>query len=339
MMRPSAVNRRTFLALSGTAALAAPLPALAQQAQMKRLGFLINLLENDGQTTDRVAAFWAGAGKYGWSDKNLLVNYRFGASTNDAAAKLAEELMALRPDILFGATLTSLSALAALTKTVPIVFAYVSGITVDPLVDNYAHPGGNITGFVNTSDADLYGKRIDLLRELVPGLDKIALIYNPDGVPGGDEVYLKAWAGVAVKQDLQIVPYRVGTTTQIAAAVRGVAERVATDTGLGLIIPGDSYVTANRILTIAEVARHRLIAVWGQQSAVLDGGLVSHAPDPIPIFRGAGEYVGLVLNGARAGDLPIQASPPMLTVNLRTAKEFGITIPLSVIARADQVIE
>jgi putative ABC transport system substrate-binding protein len=336
------MKRRDFLVLAGVAA-AFPRVAFAQQAKVKRIGILIATAEDDPTTKLRLDAIWTGLGKYGWSEKNLLADYRFNATTVDAALKPAADLIALGPDLLMSTTTPPTTAFARLTQTIPTIFCYVNGPTLAaiPAIQSFAHPGGNITGFANQPDNEIFGKGIDFLREMIPALTKVASVYGADAVPGGEAVYVRDLEALTEKEGLEhFIPFPTRVSSDISEAIRKVAEMRSSDPTIGLIMNGDSFITANRMLAVAEVAKNGLVAIWINSYLVADAGaMIIYSPDSSLNYRGAGEYAGLVLNGAKPGDLPIQFAFPLLVVNQKTARAMGIAIPVSILARADRVIE
>jgi putative ABC transport system substrate-binding protein len=197
-----------------------------------------------------------------------------------------------------------------------------------------------VTGFSPQDDNSFFGKRLDFLRDMGVPLARVAVIYGQGAVPGGEATFLETMKAVGDKQNVQIAFYPVNTTMELIDAIAHVADAVKADPTVGLVMNGDSVMGANRIVAAQEVTKRGLIATWsGSQNFADAGGLITYAPDPIPLYRRAGEYAGLILNGAKPADLPIQVATPLLTVNLKTAKAEGITIPVSILAAADRVIE
>jgi putative ABC transport system substrate-binding protein len=334
------MKRRDFLVLAGATAATWPLPTVpvrAQPSSRKRIGLLYARAESDPLARLWVQAFWQGMAKQGWTERTVAADYRWSADTPEAAAAPARELAALRPDVLCGATSPPLIALTSVTKTIPIVFSFVSGTTLTNVfgIRNFSRPTANFTGFVNVQDDEVRAKSIDLLCDLIPAADRVAVMYAPASVPGGETVFLSSFNELARQRGLVVVPFPVRTTSDISTAVA----RIVAQAPLGLIVSGDAYMTSNRALAISEVASHRLIAIWQQQANTTDGGLISYAGDVEYAYRGAGEYVGLILRGSKPQELPIQTCPLVLTVNVKTAKSLGIILPLSILARADVVIE
>jgi putative ABC transport system substrate-binding protein len=331
------MRRRDFLALTvSAAATAIPRVARAQQPRPKRIGVLFITTADDPVTSPRRDALWEGLAKQGWNSGNVLADYGWEANAAPSAQSVARGMLSGVPDVIIPQGSPALVACAGLTKTVPVVFAYASGPAVAGLgIQNYARPGGNVTGFLGIVDSASRAKAVELLRDLAPAATKMALMYSPDAISGGEAAGLNVYRTMTTQRNFELVPYPVRSPSDISAAVA----RVAADPTVGLVVDGDSYMGANRFHAVAEFAKHRIGAIWGQQYVAADGVLIGCGGDVVAAFRGAGEYAGLVLNGASPADLPIQVSPISVAVNLKTAKALGITIPVSILARADQVIE
>ncbi len=334
------MRRRDFLRLGTIAAAtgAFQIQVRAQQARTRRLAWLTNGADTSPFAVANRPRFLETLRKHGWSEQaNLTIDYRYNAGTPEIADKLAAELIGLQPDVIFTWTTPPTNAIAARTSTIPIVFGYVSGTTIAPRVQSYAHPGGNITGFLYAPDEEYFGKAIDVLKEMTPNISGIATVLNPDAVPGGEGAFLGAFGRLVANAGLRLTIYRVRTPSEIASAFQA----IASDRTVGVAVWGDAYLgqVDIRPITIEEARKNGLAVIWGQQQWATQGGIMAYAPDPFPIYLGAAEYIGLVLNGARPADLPIQTTPMALTVNLKAAREQGIVIPTNVLARADQVIE
>ncbi len=325
------MRRRDFLSLGGAAAVAAVGGARAQGA-LRRVGFVTPRAESDPQAEMFREAFRQGAAKQGWTERNFVTSYRYGADTPEVATAAVSALIAESPAILFVSTTPPTVAAARLTQSIPIVFAFTSGNTIGPMVQSYAHPGGNLTGFVNLPDDQVNGKNIDAVRELRPEATGIAVLLNPDAAPPGS---VDSYRAFAAKLGIGLAVYAVRSSTEIDAAMRA----IAADASLALVVHGDAFITSNRAAVVAATQRYRVVGVGGQLSYVREGGLATHSSDPAEAHRGGGEYVGLILSGAKAGDLPIQTLPVRLAVNLKAAKALGVTLPTALLARADEVIE
>ena len=330
------MRRREFITLFGVAALAVPRAARAQQAdRVRRVGVLMSRAAGDPEEQARFAGFLQGLQKLGWTDgRNVRIDYRWAAADADRSRTYAAELVALAPDVILASGSTSVAALLQTTRTVPIVFVNV----IDPVGAGYvarlARPGGNATGFT-AFEYSLSGKWLELLKEIAPNLTRIAILRDPALAAGiGQFAAIQAMAPSSLGVELSPIDVRDGGEIE-----RDVAT-LARESNGGLIVTGSSSAAVHRELTVMLAARHRLPAVYPFRYFVTSGGLISYGPDPIDVFRRAAGYVDRILKGEKAADLPVQAPTTYeLAINLKTAKALGLTLPPSLLARADEVIE
>jgi len=331
---PSAIGRRWFIAGLGSAA-AWPLVARAQQAErMRRIGFLWSAFPaDDPEGQARGAAFIQGLEASGWRiGHNLRIDHRWGLSNGERLRRSAEELIALAPDVLFGAGGAATQALQQATGNIPIVFTNVPDPVASGYVDSLARPGGNLTGFMNIEYGQ-GGKWLELLKQLSPQVTRVAVFRTVVGVFGASQ--FAAIQAVAPLFGVEITP--IGTRSE-AEIERAVSEFARSPNG-GLLAPFGAD-TARRNLFIRLADRHRLPAVYNNRIFIAEGGLISYGPDILDLYRRSASYVDRVLRGERPADLPVQAPTKYQTViNLKTAKALGLDIPASVFARADEVIE
>jgi putative ABC transport system substrate-binding protein len=300
---------------------------------MRRIGLLMAAAANDPEHQARLAAFTQALKQLGWSDaSNLQIDTRW--TTADDIRKHAAELVALAPDVLVAGTgSASVAPLLEATRTVPIVFTVV----IDPVgagfVTNLARPGGNATGFT-MFEYGMSGKWLELLKEVAPRVTRAAVLRDPAVASGiGQFAALQA---VAPSLGMELGPVDVRDTGEIERAVT----EFARSTNGGLIVTASALATRHRNLIITLAAQHRLPAVYASRFFVTAGGFISYGPDLVDQYRQAANYVDRILKGEKPGDLPVQT--PMkyeLAVNLQTAKALGITLPPSLVARADEVIE
>ena len=330
------MRRREFIILLGGAAVAWPLAARAQQAdRMRRVGVLVSRIADDPEEQARLAAFVQGLQELGWTEgRNVRIDYRWAAGDADRSRTYAAELVALAPDVIVAAGSQSVAALEQTTRTVPIVFASV----VDPVGAGYvtrlARPGGNATGFT-AFEYSLSGKWLELLKEIAPNLTRIAILRDPALAAGiGQFAVIQAMAPPSFGVELSPIDVRdAGEIERDVAAFAG-------ETKGGLIVTGSSGAAVHRELIIMLAARHRLPAVYPFRNYVTSGGLISYGPDPTDQFRRAAGYVDRILKGEKAADLPVQAPTKYeLVINLKTAQALGLTVPPSLLARADEVVE
>jgi putative ABC transport system substrate-binding protein len=330
------MQRREFIALLGGAAVAWPRAARAQQAdRMRRVGVLEARTADDREAQARLAAFLQGLQELGWTDgRNVRIDYRWAAADADRSRTYAAELVAVGPDVILAAGSLSVAALQQTTRTVPIVFVNI----IDPVgagfVARLARPGGNTTGFTSF-EYSLSGKWLELLKEITPNLTRIAILRDPALAAGiGQFAAIQAMAPPSFGVELSPIDVRDGGEIErdIAAFAR--------ESNGGLIVTGSSATAVHRELIIMLAARHRLPAVYPFRYFVTSGGLISYGPDPIEQYRRAAGYVDRILKGEKAADLPVQSPTKYeLAINLKTANALGLTMPPSLLARADQVIE
>jgi putative tryptophan/tyrosine transport system substrate-binding protein len=329
------VKRREFITLLGGAAAGWPIAARAQQGErMRRISVLMNLSADDPEGQARIAAFHQGLQEWGWTlGRNARIDVRWGAVDAYNSRRYAAELVALMPDVILAAASAAMGALQQTTHTVPIVFATI----IDPVgagfVESLAHPGGNVTGFMQF-EYSLSGKWLELLKEIAPGVTRAAVLRDP-AVGSGTGQYAIIQA-VAQSLGVELRPMDVRDPGEIERAIVAFA-RVPNG---GLIIVGAPSAVVHRNLIITLAARHRLPAVYPVPYFARTGGLISYGPDSIDPYRRAAGYVDRILKGEKPADLPVQAPTKYeLVINLKTAKALGLDMPPSLLARADEVIE
>ncbi len=332
------MKRRQFIALSGGAAAAAllgPRAARAQQPdQMRRIGVLIGVAKDDPDVQTRYAAFLQRLQQSGWIEgRNLRIDTRWAAGNAADTRKYAAELVALAPEVIVSFGSQNVGPLLQATRTVPIVFAVV----VDPvgagLVDNLSRPGGNATGFM-MFEYSLCGKWLELLKQIAPGLTRVAVLRDPAIAAGiGQFAVIES---VAPSAGMEVSPVNVSDAGEME---RGVTAFARSANG-GLIVTPSAQAVVHHDLIITLAARHNLPAVYSERTFAAAGGLISYGPNFIDQYRQAAGYADRILKGEKPGDLPVQAPTKYeLVINLKTAKALGLTIPPSVLARADEVIE
>jgi ABC-type uncharacterized transport system substrate-binding protein len=328
------MNRRGFIALVGGAASATllrPRAAGAQQGAMPVIGFLSSVSPEESS----VAAFRRGLTESGYQEgQNVLIQYRYADGNYDRLSSLAAELVAL-PVSLIVAVTSSPAALAAkkATSTIPIVFLLGANPVRLELVASYNRPGGNVTGIALNSD-ELTEKRMELLHELLPPSASIALLVNPSNVNFSN--FERSTQEIARTLGRELIVVRAASKLEIEAAFETMARRQAG----GLLVWQEAYFALERHLIVALAARHGIPGIYGPRLFPEIGGLMSYGANRDELSRLAGVYAGKVLRGAKPADLPvIQPTRFELVVNLKTAKTLGLTIPASLLVRADEVIE
>src|SRR6516164_3244887 len=329
------MRRREFLKVVAGSASIWPLAAHAQQPnQMRRIGVLMNRAANDPDGQARLAAFKQNLQRLGWTDgSNVRIDTRWGEDDVERERRYAAELLALAPDVILASGTLSVAPLQRISRTLPIVFVGVVDPVGGGIVDNLARPGGNVTGFL-VFEYSLGGKWLDLLRQVAPGVTRVAVLRDPE-IPSGTAMF-GVIQSAAQSVGLEVSPVGMRDSGEIERAVADFA-RPANG---GLIVTTGASVSVHRDLIVTLAARHKLPAVYAYRFIVAAGGLMSYSPDQIDEFRRAAVYVDRILKGAKAADLPVQAPTKYeLVVNLKTAKALGLSVPQSLLSRADEVIE
>jgi putative ABC transport system substrate-binding protein len=332
------MRRRKFIAEFGGAAaalLAQPLIARAQQAeQVRRIGVLLPFSANDADAQARVGAFLQALALLGWTiGRNVRIDTRWYATNVDEARKHAAELAALAPDVILAHGAFSLGAMLQASRNVPIIFAIVSDPVGAGFVESLARPGGNTTGFM-AFEYSLSGKWLELLKQIAPSVTRVAVLRDQRAPAGIGQ--FAAIQAVAPSLGIDVSPVNVREAPEMERAIANFA-RAANG---GLIVTASGSVSRHRNLIVTLAARHKLPAVYFERFLVAAGGLVSYGTDYVDQYRQAATYVDRILKGEKPADLPVQAPTKYeMVINLTTAKTLGLTIPPSVLARADEVIE
>jgi putative ABC transport system substrate-binding protein len=324
------MKRRDFIVLLGSAA-AWPLAARAQQKAMRVVGYL-HPGSLEGQAILTLATFRQGLSEAGYVEgQTLAIEYRWAESHYDRLPALAAELVGRKVDLIAAVGNAALAAKSA-TATIPIVFMGVGEPVAMGLVASLARPGGNLTGFSNLI-GELMSKRLELLSELVPQAKVIALLVNPHGPSFG---IIRDLQEAAHAKGMQLGILQAGTEGEIDAAFASLVEQHAA----ALLVAGDVFFFSRREQIVALAARHAVPASYPWRDVVTAGGLISYGIDNTVVWRQAGIYAGRILKGVNPADLPVQQPTTFeLVVNLNTAKALGLTVPPSILARADEVIE
>jgi putative ABC transport system substrate-binding protein len=327
------MRRREFISLVGAAAVAGPLAAHAQQPE-RRIGVLMSFPADDPEGQARLRAFVEGLQHLGWTDgRNVKIEVRWPVGDADRS-RSAEGLVALAPDVILASTSSSVAALQRITRSVPIVFASV----IDPVgagfVASLSRPGGNTTGFLSF-EYSLSGKWLELLKEIAPHLNRVAVLHDPALAAGiGQFAAIQAMAPSSSGVELTTIDVRdpgeiERAITAFAAARNG-----------GLIVTASQPSVIHRNLIISLALRYGLPNIYPFRYYPAIGGLASYGPDPTDEHKRAAGYVDRILKGEKPADLPVQAPTKYeLVINLGTAKKLGLDVPTTVLARADEVIE
>jgi putative ABC transport system substrate-binding protein len=328
------VKRRDFITLVGSTA-AWPLAAHAQQPErVRRIGVLMPLATDDPEARTRLSTFKQALQALGWIDgRNVSIDSRMFAANDADARKYAAELAALAPDVILAGGGTSLPPLLQATQTVPIVFALVPDPVGSGFVESLSRPGGNATGFM-MFEYNLCGKWLELLKEIAPSVTRAAILRDPAVVYSiGQFAIIQS---VAPSVGVDVIPVNLGDSAKIEHAVTAFADSASG----GLITTVSGLAAVHRDLIVTLAAQHKLPAIYYERYFVAAGGLISYGPNFLDQFRRAAGYVDRIFKGEKPADLPVQAPTKYeLVVNLKTAKALDLTIPQSVLARADEVIE
>jgi putative ABC transport system substrate-binding protein len=314
---------------------ALPVVARAQQRERtRRIGVLIGADENDPVWKTRLSAFAQALRDLGWTDgRNARMDFRWYGDNVDLIRALAQELVSLEPDIIAANSTPATVVLQRETRTIPIVFVGLTDPVASGIVARLDHPDGNATGFAMYEPA-LGAKWLELLSEIAPGIKRAAVMFNPDTAP----VSLYAPVLETAARSLKIVPIGVPVRNDIEIEIAIIA--LGRDPGGGLVVPPDSSMVVHRSSIISAAARKNIPAVYFQSDFVQYGGLLSYGVSQVDNWRRSASYVDRILRGAKPGDLPVQFPVKYeMIVNLKTAKALGLTVPQSILLRADEVIE
>ena len=301
---------------------------------MRRIGVLMTTTADDPDGQARNAAFLQGLQPLGWTvGRNVRIDYRWSADNADDTRKYAAELVALAPDVILTGGAAGVAPLLQATRTVPIVFVLVADPVGAGFVDSMARPGGNATGFT-AIEYGMGGKWLELLKEIAPGVKRAAVIRDP-AISVGIGLF-GAIQSAAPTLGVEASPINVRDAGEIERAIAAFARA----SNGGLIVTSSPAAFIHRELIVTLAARHKLPAVFPVRLFVNSGGLISYGPDTNDQYRRAASYVDRILKGAKPADLPVQAPVKYeLVINLKTAKALGITVPPTLLARADEVIE
>jgi putative ABC transport system substrate-binding protein len=328
------MKRREFIAGLGSVA-AWPVVARAQQGdRVRRIGVLMSFDESDPVAKARLSAFTQALADLGWTDgRNVRVDVRWTGDDINRMRTLAQELVGFQPDIIVTNSSPTTAAAQRETRTISIVFANVGDPVGSGFVAGLNRPGGNITGFAN-NEATLGGKWLELLSEIAPGLKRAASMFNPDTAPVSAYMPSFETAARSLKVEPIIAPVHSDAEIETAIIALG-GEPIG-----GLAVIPDLFMLVHRLPMILAAARNNVPAIYPQSAFARDGGLLSYGPDQVDVFRRAATYVDRILRGAKPGDLPVQFPVKYeMVVNLKTAKVLGLTVPQSILLRADEVIE
>jgi putative tryptophan/tyrosine transport system substrate-binding protein len=328
------IGRREFVTLLGSAAAAWPLTALAQQPErMRRIGVLMLYPENDPEGQRRATAFQEGLQKLGWVvGRNIQIDFQWGLGDANWIRSAASQLLRLVPDVILANGTPAAKTMQQASRTVPVIFIAGSDPVLDGLVPSLAHPGGNLTG-VYVFEPSFGAKLLELLKEIAPHVGRVAILYNPDANPA-------SWLSSAVVAAPRLAVEVVGAPLRDSNEIEAAMAQWGRERNFGLIVVPDPATNAHRKLINELAARHRLPVIHALRAAAAEGGLISYGVDLPNMFRQSAIYADRILKGAEPADLPISLPTKFeLVINLTTAKTLGIDVPLSLMLRADEILD
>ncbi len=313
-----------------------PLAARAQQPdRMRRIGVLMSNTASDPLTQTRETVFAQALKEFGWVEgRNLNIQYRFPGPEPAHLRSAVAELMSLAPDLILAANTPALAAVRKQTRTVPIIFLNVTDPVGQGFVESLAHPGGNVTGFTSF-EFTMGGKWIEILKEVSPQVERIALIFNPVTAPYV-QYYIRSFQAAAPRFAVELQPTPIHNADEIKFAIGSFA---SAPNG-GMFVAPDLTTALHRDLIIALAAKYRLPTIYPYRFFAAGNGLISYGVDITDFFRRAAAYVDRIFKGADPGTLPVQQPVKLeLVINLKTAKALELTVPLTLLALANAVIE
>jgi putative ABC transport system substrate-binding protein len=332
------LGRREFISALGGGVVTWPFAALAQRAErLRRIGVMTGLTESDPQNQLNMAAFRQGLQDLGWSvDRNLRIEFRFGAEGAASIRAAAAELVEKEPEVILAQGTANTAGLQQVTRTIPIVFTVVSDPVGSGFAKSLAHPGGNITGFTNFFEPSFASRWLELLKEMAPHVTRVSLLFNPDLGPSGGLYFVLPVETAAQTFAMESTRIPVHNAAEIEHGIEAFAQKP----NGGLIVPPDATTLPSRDLIVALAARFRLPAVYPYRFFVASGGLISYGIAYADVFRRAASYVDRILRGEKPEELPVQIPTKFeLAINLKTVKALGLTVPQMLFATADEVIE
>jgi len=331
------MRRRELIIVLGGAAAMSSVPVRARAPdKVRRIAFLLGFAtENDPEAQTRITAFLQGLEALGWTEgRNIRIGYRFGGGDVARIQALAAELVSSVPDVIVANSSPAVAALKQATSSIPIVFAAVNDPVAQGFIASLGRPGGNITGFT-LIEFPMLGKWLELLKEMAPNVRHVALMFNPD-TARYYPVYLREFKALPQTLAVELVAAPVHDEAEVEAAVVALSR----EPGSGLISAAEPFITAHRALIMTLAERHRVPAVHQFRQFAVEGGLMSYGPDTQDIFRRSASYVDRILKGEKPAELPAQAPTKFeFVINLKAARAIGLSVPPSLLARADEVIE
>ena len=329
------MKRRAVIALLGSV-VACPTALWAQQPLVRRIGVLMGYGDADPEAKVLLSGFTNGLASLGWIEgRNVQIDVRWAAGSVERMRTLAKELVDLQPDVILANTTPVTAALQRATSAIPIVFVLVADPLGSGFVATLPRPGGNITGLV-TEEASTAGKRLELLTVIAPPVKRVAIIFNPETAPEGGSFYIPAFEAAAQMHRVEPITAPVRSDAEIEAVITGLGGQPAG----GLVVMNDGFMFVHRSQIISVARRNKVPAVYYDTTFAKEGGLLAYGTDRPDLFRRAAPYVDRILRGAKPAELPVQIPAKFeMAVNIGTARILGLTVPESILAIADEVIE
>ena len=331
------MKRREFITLVGGAVTSWPLAVRAQQpARMRRIGILMAYAESDTVYQGYVIAFQEELQKLGWEQgRNIRFHYGWAGPDLESINRFAKELVALQPDLILSSSTPTTASLLQQTQTIPIIFANIIDPVASGFVASLSRPGGNATGYI-ILEPSMASKWPELLKEIAPRVNRIAILYNPATTTLFAEAFLKPFKAAAALFEVDAVVAPVKNLSELESVVAA----QASEPNAGLIAMPDTFLVGHRVEVTSLAARYRLPALYTYRSFTEVGGLMSYGNDPVVNYRRAATYVDRILKGEKPNELPVQVPVKYeLVINLKSAKALGLEVPPTLLARADEVIE
>jgi putative ABC transport system substrate-binding protein len=330
------MRRRNFISLLGGAA-AWPLTVRGEQSKsVRRVGVLMTYAEDDPQAQGWIAAFKHALGEAGWiADRNLRIDYRWAGGELERINQFANEIVALKPEVLLSTTTPATAAFKRETSAIPIIFVVVSDPVGEGFVESLPRPGGNITGFLNL-EGSVGSKWLGLLKDVAPSLKRAGIMFNPETAPEAGQYFLPSFEEAGRKLGVTTNPAPVHSPAEIERAIADLAAGRSS----GLVAQSDAFLVVHLKQVIALAEAYKLPVVYGLSQGARQGGLLSYTTDILDMFGRSAGYVDRILKGEKPAALPVQAPTKYeLVINLKTAKALGLNVPPTLLAIADEVIE
>jgi ABC-type uncharacterized transport system substrate-binding protein len=329
------MRRREFLVLAGSLAAMGSARAASPEPGLRVIGFLSGANEKDQATRARFSAFRDALRELGWIEgRNLRIEVRWAGGDLNRLRTDAAELVKLAPNVILSHGTSAVATLKAATQSIPIVFVIVNDPVAQGYIPSMRHPGGNITGF-SFMDYSMIGKALDLLKQMAPAVTRVGFLFDPQDYPYYEQ-YLTSLQPLRATLNIEVMPLRVHSDQEIEVAVA----KISASPGGAIIAPPSTFTLVHRKAIVDQVIRRRLPSSFPLREAVVEGGLMSYAPNQTDIFMRAAPYIDRVLKGEKPGDLPVQAPTKFeFVINLATAKALGLSVSPAVFAIADEVIE